>query len=312
MKTQRIVVFGFGAQGRAQALNLRDSGCQVSVALYPESASLKIARELGFTVFEDSAAAAKTADIAVLLIPDDAQKYLYETALHDNLRQNATLVFAHGFNICFQLITPRADLDVILVAPKSPGPLVRTEFESGNSVPCLYAVHQDVSGDASQNALAYAHAIGCRQVLIASNFVEETVANLFSEQTLLSGGITELMRACFDTLTAAGYAPEVAYLECLDKLRYFTSTWLDEGLAALYDKISPAAAYGDLTRGPQIIDASVRERLHQTLRAVESGAFAREYLAESANGFPRLQELKKAAAAHPIEAAGRVRQTNEK
>jgi ketol-acid reductoisomerase len=299
---QRIAIVGYGSQGRAHALNLRDSGLDVIVGARPGK-SAELAQADGFTVCEPAAAA--QADLVALLTPDMAQPAVYREALAERLKPNAALLFAHGFNVHFGQIQPRADLDVILVAPKGPGALVRREYEAGHGVPCLVAVHQDATGQALTRAQAYAYGIGgARGGLITTSFREETETDLFGEQAVLCGGVTELVVQGFETLVEAGYQPEVAYFECMHELKLIVDLLHEGGLAKMHRYISETAQYGDLTRGPRVVDAHVRARMREILAEIQSGAFAREWVAEYRAGNPRYRALKEADLKHPIEQVG--------
>lgn len=305
LKTKHIVIFGFGSQGSAQAQNLRDGGYQVSVVLRPGSKNIRRATEAGLTVLTDVQDAAQQADVLVLLIPDEVQRAFYEEYLKGNLRPKTALIFAHGFNIHYKQIIPPNNVDVILVAPKCPGFLLRESFLKKHGVPCLVAVHQDMAGQARDLATTYAEAIGCRRAgQVEISFKEETEANLFSEQAVLSGGMTTLMKAGFEILAAAGFSPEVAYLECLDKVGFFADMVRAHGIAGMYELISRTAAYGDLTRGPVVIDESVKEKMKKILANIQSGSFADEWLKEYETGLKNFKRLKEGQKNHPIERAG--------
>jgi ketol-acid reductoisomerase len=300
---QRIAIIGYGSQGRAHALNLRDSGFDVIVGQRAGTSRDQAIAD-GLPVM-DPAEAAKAADLVALLTPDMAQPSVYAEAIAPNLKPGGALLFAHGFNVHFGQITSRADLDVILVAPKGPGALVRREYEAGHGVPCLYAVHQDATGQAKARAEAYAHGIGgARGGLIETSFAEETETDLFGEQAVLCGGVTELVVQGFETLVEAGYQPEVAYFECMHELKLIVDLLHEGGLSKMHRYISETAQYGDLTRGPRVIDASTRARMREVLAEIRSGQFAREWVAEYRAGNPRYQALKAADLAHPIEKVG--------
>jgi ketol-acid reductoisomerase len=305
LKGKKIVVFGYGSQGHAHALNLKDSGFDVAVSLRKGSKGLEKARAAGLKVFDDNATAAKTADVAMVLIPDELQKDLYEKDLRDNLPKGAALAFGHGFNIHFKRIEPRTDLDVIMIAPKGPGHLVRSQYREGKGVPCLTAIHQDRSGQARDLAIAYASGIGGgRAAIIETCFKDETETDLFGEQAVLCGGATSLMLAGFETLTEAGYPPELAYFECVHELKLIVDLIYEAGFANMRYSISNTAEYGDLTRGPVLIDAGVKERMKKLLSDVQSGAFAKEFVAEYADGCKKFNALREAGANHPVEAVG--------
>lgn len=306
LKGKRIVVIGYGSQGRAQALNLRDSGQDVVVGLRKGGTTWKKAEADGWQPVEQ-AEAVKGADVVVILTPDTTQGQLFRDCIAANLKQGSTLLFSHGFNIHYGQIKPSADLDVVMVAPKSPGQLVRSQYELGRGVPCLVAVHQDASGKAMQKALAYASALGgARAGIIETTFAEETETDLFGEQAVLCGGATELILAGFETLVDAGYKPEVAYFECLHELKLIVDLIYEGGISRMHDFISDTAKYGDLTRGPRVVDAKVRETMKQVLTEVQNGEFAREWIKENEEGacknYKALLEKDKS---HPIEKVGK-------
>jgi ketol-acid reductoisomerase len=290
LKGARIAILGYGSQGRAHALNLKDSGFDVVVGVRKNGASWKKARREGLAVAEPAAAVAG-ADLIALLIPDTSQKELYDS-IKKSFRRGATLLFAHGFNIHFRQIKPRKDLDVVLIAPKGPGDLVRRQYQQGRGVPCLLAVAQDASGRAQARALAYAHGIGgTRGGVLATTFAEETETDLFGEQAVLCGGATELVVKGFETLVEAGYQPEVAYYECLHELKLIVDLLHEGGLAKMHQFISETAKYGDLTRGPRIVNERVKNEMRKVLKEVQSGKFARQWLKENASGKPNYQRL---------------------
>jgi len=300
-----VAIIGYGSQGRAHALNLRDSGVEVVVGLRPDGATAKTAAADGLTVVTP-AEAAKRGRIVMLLTPDMVQPAIYRDAVEPNIAKGALLMFAHGFNVHFGQITPRADLDVALVAPKGPGALVRREYEQGKGVPCLIAVHQDPSGHAHELAMAYCAGIGgTRGGVIETSFAEETETDLFGEQAVLCGGATELVLQGFETLVEAGYQPEVAYFECLHELKLIVDLLHEGGLARMHKFISETAQYGDLTRGPRIINEDTRSRMREVLAEIRDGRFAREWVAEYQQGNPHYQSLKQRDLAHPIEQVGR-------
>ena len=298
-----LVIYGYGSQGRAHALNLKDSGLSVLIAARPGK-SADQARADGLEVMEPAEAVAK-ADLLALLTPDMVQPELYRDVVAPNLKAGATLLFAHGFNVHYGQITPREDLDVMLVAPKGPGALVRSQYEEGKGVPSLFAVHADKSGNARAIALAYAHGIGgTRGGVIETSFREETETDLFGEQAVLCGGATELVVRGFETLTEAGYQPEVAYFECLHELKLIVDLLYQGGLTRMHQFISETAQYGDLTRGPRIVDNHARAQMKAVLTEIQDGTFAREWIAEHQSGRARYNALKQADIDHPIEKVG--------
>lgn len=301
----RVAIIGYGSQGRAHALNLRDSGVDVVVGLRPEGASAAKARADGLTVVTP-AEAARAGAIVMVLTPDMVQPEIYQESIEPNIAQGALLMFAHGFNVHFGQIKPRADLDVALVAPKGPGALVRREYEQGKGVPCLIAVQQNPSGRARELALAYCAGIGgTRGGVIDTSFAEETETDLFGEQAVLCGGATELVLQGFETLVEAGYQPEVAYFECLHELKLIVDLLHEGGLARMHQFISDTAQYGDLTRGPRIINEDTRARMREVLAEIRDGRFAEEWVAEHKRGNQRYQSLKQRDLEHPIEVVGR-------
>jgi ketol-acid reductoisomerase len=303
LKGARIAVLGFGSQGRAHALNLKDSGFDVVVGLRPGGKSWAKARREGLEVAAP-ADAVVNADLVAVLVPDTAQKALYEEVAR-KLKKGATLLFAHGFNIHFKQIRPRKDLDVVLIAPKGPGDLVRRQYQQGRGVPCLIAVAQDRSGQAHARALAYAHGIGgTRGGVLDTTFAEETETDLFGEQAVLCGGATELVTRGFETLVEAGYQPEVAYYECMHELKLITDLLHEGGLKKMHDFISDTAKYGDLTRGPRIINNSVKKEMKKVLKEVRNGKFARQWISESASGGRKFRKLLKRDLKHPVEKVG--------
>jgi len=304
LRDRVFTVIGYGSQGHAHAQNLRDSGAKVIVGLRPGGASWKQATADGLDV-RPVAEAAKAGDVIMMLVPDQEQRGVYEAAVAPALAPGKTLMFAHGFNIHFGEIVPPAGVDVSLIAPKSPGHLVRSEYQAGRGVPGLVAIHQDASGNALQNALAYATGIGCsRAGVIATTFAEETETDLFGEQAVLCGGVTALIQAGFETLTEAGYSPEMAYFECLHELKLIVDLIYRGGLGFMRHSISDTAEYGDLTRGGRVISPAVREEMRKLLADIRSGAFAKEWIAESRAGAPRFNELRRAAKNSQIEQVG--------
>jgi len=304
LRDRVFAIIGYGSQGHAHAQNLRDSGARVVVGLRPEGASWQRAVEDGLDVLP-VAAAARAGDVIMMLVPDQEARAVYEAAVAPALSASKTLMFAHGFNVHFGEIVPPAAVDVSMIAPKSPGHLVRSEFEAGRGVPALVAVHQDASGSALPNALAYAAGIGVtRAGVIATTFAEETETDLFGEQAVLCGGVTALVQAGFETLTEAGYTPEMAYFECLHELKLIVDLIYRGGLGFMRHSISDTAEYGDLTRGARVISPAVREEMRRLLADIRSGAFAKEWIAECRAGAPRFAELRRAARQHPIEQVG--------
>jgi ketol-acid reductoisomerase len=303
LKRARIAILGYGSQGRAHALNLKDSGYDVVVGLRKGGASWKKARRDGLEVAEPATAVAG-ADLVAMLVPDLAQKDLYQ-AVKKSLKSGATLLFAHGFNIHFGQIRPRKDLDVVLIAPKGPGDLVRRQYTQGRGVPCLLAVAQDATGKAQARALAYAHGIGgTRGGVLATTFAEETETDLFGEQAVLCGGATELVVKGFETLVEAGYQPEVAYYECMHELKLIVDLLHEGGLAKMHQFISETAKYGDLTRGPRIVNERVKNEMRRVLKEVQSGRFARQWVKENRAGRPNYQRLLKEDVNRQIEKVG--------
>jgi ketol-acid reductoisomerase len=302
LRGARVAVMGYGSQGRAHALNLKDSGYDVVVGVR-KGDSWKKARRDGMEVREP-AEAAQDADLIAMLVPDLTQAALYE-ALAPHLKQGATLLFAHGFNIHFKQIRPRKDLDVVLIAPKGPGDLVRRQYQQGRGVPCLIAVAQDATGHAHAKALAYAHGIGgTRGGVLETTFGEETETDLFGEQAVLCGGATELVVKGFETLVEAGYQPEVAYYECLHELKLIVDLLHEGGIAKMHQFISETAKYGDLTRGPRVIDDHVKREMVRILKEIQQGKFARQWIAENASGRRSYKKLLKADKARQIEKVG--------
>jgi ketol-acid reductoisomerase len=303
LKGARIAILGYGSQGRAHALNLKESGYDVVVGVRKGN-SWKQAKKDGLPVAEP-AAAAEGADLVALLAPDLAQAQLYKDILK-NLKKGATLLFAHGFNIHFKQIKPRKDLDVVLIAPKGPGGLVRRQYQQGRGVPCLIAVAQDASGRAHAKALAYADGIGgTRGGVLETTFAEETETDLFGEQAVLCGGATELVVKGFETLVEAGYQPEVAYYECLHELKLIVDLLHEGGIAKMHKYISETAKYGDLTRGPRVVDRRTKKEMKKILAEIQQGKFARQWIRETKSGKKKYDALLKKDLAHPIEKVGR-------
>ena len=300
-----FAVIGYGSQGHAHALNLRDSGARVIVGLRAGSASAERAKAAGLDVRPVSASAA-AADTIMVLVPDQDARAVYEREVAGDLTAGKTLMFAHGFNIHYGEITPPAGVDVSMVAPKSPGHLVRSEYEAGRGVPGLVAVHQDASGQALANALAYAAGIGCtRAGVIETSFREETETDLFGEQAVLCGGVTALVKAGFETLTAAGYRPEMAYFECLHELKLIVDLMYRGGLQFMRYSISDTAEYGDYTRGPRLITEQTRAEMRRILDQIQNGSFAKEWLDENRAGRPNFDRLRQQDREHVIEQVGK-------
>ncbi len=303
LSDQRIAVLGYGSQGRAHALNLKDSGLDVVVGLRKGGPSWARAEADGLTVMEPKDAV-KGAAITVFLTPDLVQGDLYRS-LESSLDKGAAILFAHGFNIHYKQIEPRADIDVVLIAPKGPGDLVRRQYEEGHGVPCLVAVAQDASGKALKLALAYSHGIGgARAGVIETTFAEETETDLFGEQAVLCGGATELVVAGFETLVKAGYQPEVAYYECMHELKLIVDLLHEGGMKKMHEFISETAAWGDLISGPRVIDAHVREKMQDVLNDIQDGTFARNWIKETAGGQKEYRRLMNADLDHQIEKVG--------
>ncbi len=304
IQKKKVAIIGYGSQGHAHALNLKDSGVSVVVGLRKGSASWEKAGKAGLAVQEVAAAVAE-ADVVMMLTPDEGQGALYREEIAPNIRQGAALVFAHGFNVHFGQIHPRADLDCFLVAPKGPGHLVRSTYTQGGGVPSLIAVHQDASGHATHIALSYAKANGgTRAGVIETSFREETETDLFGEQAVLCGGATALVQAGFETLVEAGYAPEMAYFECLHELKLIVDLMYEGGIANMRYSISNTAEYGDLTRGPRVVNADTKAEMKKILTEIQNGAFAKEFILENQAGKPTMQAMRRMGAEHPIEVVG--------
>jgi ketol-acid reductoisomerase len=305
LKGKKIAVIGYGSQGHAQAQNLRDSGLKVMVSELEGSENWRLAVRDGFKPVS-AAEAAKEADLIQILTQDDVQAKLYKTSVEPYLKKGKVLIFSHGFNIHFSQIVPPATVDVIMIAPKGPGHIVRRMFSEGGGVPCLIAIQQDASGEAKKIALAYAKGIGgTRAGVIETTFREEVETDLFGEQVVLCGGVTELIKAGFETLVEAGYQPEIAYFECLNELKLIVDLIFEGGLTYMRYSVSDTAEYGDYTRGPMVIDEETRERMKEILHDVQSGAFAREWILENQAGRPVYNALKKRDAEHQVEIVGK-------
>ena len=300
IKNMKVAIIGYGSQGHAHANNLKDSGVDVSVGLRPGSSSEKKALDAGLAVktIEDATA---WADLVMILAPDEFQASLYSESIEPNLKQGATLSFAHGFNIHFELIKPRADLDVVMIAPKAPGHTVRSEFVKGGGIPDLIAVQQDASGKAKDVALSYASAIGGgRTGILETSFKDETETDLFGEQAVLCGGTTALVQAGFETLVEAGYEPEMAYFECLHELKLIVDLMYEGGIANMRYSISNTAEYGDITRGPRVVTSQTKEEMKKILSEIQSGSFAKEFV-QNVSSLPQSREKQKQ---HQIEQVG--------
>lgn len=305
LKRKKIAIIGYGSQGHAQALNLRDSGLQVIVSQRKGSDNYELAIKHGFKPVTASEAA-KAADLIQILTQDHIQAKLYEEEVKPHLQKGKTLLFSHGFNIHYGQIVPPKEMDVVMIAPKGPGHLVRREFEKGAGVPSLLAIYQDFTKKAKQTALAYAKGIGAtRAGVIETTFKEETETDLFGEQSVLCGGVTELIKAGFDTLVEAGYQPEIAYFECLHELKLIVDLMYEGGLSYMRYSVSDTAEYGDLTRGKRIITQETRREMKRILEEVQNGSFAKEWITENQVGRPVFTALRKREAEHPIEAVGK-------
>lgn len=303
LKQKSVVVFGYGAQGHAHALNLRDRGLNVHVALPPTARRLDRARAEGFDVVTDLARAANLAQVAVILSPDESQKQLYEKYLADNLPRGATLVFAHGFAVHFGLFEPRADLDVVLVAPKGPGWALRKRFGEGSGLPCVLAVARDVSGRAWDFARDYAQAIGTTGN-IETTFENEAITDLFGEQTVLCGGVPALMRAAYETLVDAGYPKELAYFECVQELKLIADLIAERGIAGMYDFVSNTAEFGGAVTGELLVGPEVKAGMQKALAHIRSGAFAKDLVGDFESGGLKMQALRKKMKEHSLEPVG--------
>src|SRR5512139_1028654 len=305
IKDRKVAIIGYGSQGHAHAQNLKDSGvAEVAIALREGSASAAKASAAGFAVMSN-AEAAKWADIVMMLAPDETQASIWENDLKANMREGSALAFAHGLNIHFGLIEPRADMDVFMIAPKGPGHTVRSEYVRGGGVPCLIAIAQDASGNAHDIALAYASGVGGgRSGIIETTFKEECETDLFGEQAVLCGGLSHLIMAGFETLTEAGYAPEMAYFECLHEVKLIVDLIYEGGIANMRYSVSNTAEYGDYSRGPRIIDEHVHAEMKKVLVDIQSGRFAREWVLENTAGQPSFKAMRRRAAQHQIEEVG--------
>ena len=308
IKNKTIAVIGYGSQGHAQAQNMKDSGLNVIIGLRPGSSSEKEAKEAGFEVLSVPDAA-KKADIIQILAPDTVQADMYKNDIEPNLKEGDALVFSHGFNIHYDFIKPPQNVDVYMVAPKGPGHLVRRVYTEGGGVPCLIAIHQDSTGDAKARALAHASGVGGgRAGILETSFREETETDLFGEQAVLCGGISSLIMAGFETLTEAGYDPEIAYFECLHEAKLITDLIYEGGMERMRFSISDTAEYGDYVSGPRVIDAGVKARMKDVLTDIQKdkGAkFANDWMAETKAGYPNFKKMREKNAAHPIEDVGK-------
>ena len=305
VEDKTIGIIGYGSQGHAHALNLKDSGLNVMVGLYEGSSSIAKAEADGLKVglVEDTA---RESDIIMMLIPDHIQAEVYRESVLPHLLPGKTLMFAHGFNIHFEAIVPPDSVDVSMVAPKAPGHRMREVFTRGSGVPGLLAIHQDVTGQAEALGLAYARGVGCtRAGVLETTFKEETETDLFGEQAVLCGGVAELVKSAFETLIEAGYQPESAYFECMHELKLIVDLFYQGGLEYMRYSVSDTAEYGDYTRGPVVIDESVKENMQKILADIQDGSFAREWIAENDEGRPRFNRLREENAGHPIESVGK-------
>ncbi|MGE5557538.1 MAG: ketol-acid reductoisomerase [Bacillota bacterium] len=305
LKGKKVAVIGYGSQGHAQAQNLRDSGVEVIISELPGTDNYNLAKQHGFNPVSASEAA-KAADVVQMLVPDQVQAAVYKNEVGQHMTAGKTLVFSHGFNIHFSQIVPPKEIDVIMIAPKGPGHLVRREYERGAGVPCLIAVHQDASGRAKDTALAYAKGIGgTRAGVLETTFREETETDLFGEQCVLCGGAAELVKAGFDTLVEAGYQPEIAYFECLHELKLIVDLMYEGGVAMMRYSISDTAEYGDMIIGKRIINDAVRAEMKKVLKEIQTGKFAKEWLLENQAGRPQFNAIRRIEADHLIEVVGK-------
>lgn len=304
LKSKTVAVLGYGSQGHAHAQNLHDNGVEVVVGLREGSSSREKVTNDGLSVYSVSEAVSQ-ADIVMVLMPDEVQPEVYQNEVAPNLKDGAALAFAHGFNIHFNQIRPAENIDVFMIAPKGPGHLVRRVFEQGQGVPCLYAIYQDATGNATETALAYAKGVGgTRAGVIETSFQEETETDLFGEQAVLCGGVTELVKAGFDTLTEAGYKPEIAYFECLHELKLIVDLMYEGGVGGMYYSVSDTAEYGGMSRGTRVIDDDTRERMKQILAEVQDGSFARQWILENKAGRPGMEAMRRLEKSHNIEEVG--------
>lgn len=306
IKGKNVVVIGYGSQGHAHAANLKDSGAkEVRIALRAESSTNQKAQEAGFETM-DVTAAAKWADVMMMAAPDELQKDIYYEHLHDNMQEGAALMFAHGLNVHFKLIDPRADLDILMVAPKGPGHTVRGEYQKGGGVPCLIAVHQDATGNAKEIGLSYASAIGGgRSGIIETTFKDECETDLFGEQAVLCGGTCELIKAGYETLVEGGYPPEMAYFECLHEMKLIVDLLYEGGMANMRYSISNTAEFGDYVSGSRVITPETKQEMKRILADIQSGKFVEDFMGGNKEGLTRLVEMREEQANHPIEETGR-------
>jgi ketol-acid reductoisomerase len=304
LQGKTVAIIGYGNQGHAQANNLRDSGVKVIIG-NPQDSFAERARQDGFEVYSISEAAAK-GDIVHMLIPDEIQAKVYREHIAQHMKRGKTLCFSHGFNIHFKWIVPPSDIDVIMIAPKAPGAMLRQMYLRGSGTPGILAVYQDASGHAKETALALAKGVGLTRIgVVETTFKEEVETDLFGEQVVLVGGITELIKAAFETLVQAGYQPEVAYFECLNELKLIVDLIYEHGLSGMFAAVSNTAKYGGFTRGPRVIDQRVRERMLEILKEIQSGAFAEEWRRETEAGLPNLRRMREELSRHLIEEVGR-------
>jgi ketol-acid reductoisomerase len=301
----KVTIVGYGSQGHAHACNLKDSGVDVTVALRPGSSSIAKAQAEGLATFDNVGEAVKGADLVMVLTPDEFQSQLYKAEIEPNLKQGAVLAFAHGFSIIYNQIIPRSDLDVIMIAPKAPGHTVRSEFVKGGGIPDLIAIEQDASGKAKDIALSYASGVGGgRTGIIETTFRDETETDLFGEQAVLCGGAVELVKAGFETLTEAGYAPEMAYFECLHELKLIVDLMYEGGIANMNYSISNNAEYGEYVTGPRVINEESRWAMREALKNIQEGKYAKQFILEGQSGYPEMTSMRHINAEHPIEKTG--------
>ncbi|EMR13421.1 ketol-acid reductoisomerase [Methylophaga lonarensis MPL] len=305
IRGMKVAIIGYGSQGHAHACNLKDSGVDVTVALRAGSSSIAKAQSAGLNVSDNVGEAVKSADLVMVLTPDEFQSQLYKNEIEPNLKQGAVLAFAHGFAIVYNQIVPRSDLDVIMIAPKAPGHTVRSEFTKGGGIPDLIAIEQDASGKAKAVALSYASAIGGgRTGIIETTFRDETETDLFGEQAVLCGGAVELVKAGFETLVEAGYAPEMAYFECLHELKLIVDLMYEGGIANMNYSISNNAEYGEYVTGPKVINEESRWAMREALKNIQEGKYAKQFILEGQSGYPEMTAMRRLNAEHPIEQTG--------